>query len=312
MYRRLLAAIVALFVLAGCGGSATSTQPAAEAPAGDSNRVGLSAGAPREAAGASSDSDGGTTTDTSNNTTSPSNAAQFGRMVIRTAQISLLVENTDDAEVKVRNLVQSMGGYVLSSETRGDEESRNVALTFKVPAERFDDALNSVASFATKVQNRSVTGEDVTDQFVDTEARLRTLRATEARLLDFLKAAQTTEEALQVNQQLTNLQGEIEQASGRIQLLKQSTAFSTITVTMQPNIALALTSNSPWSPGTVARQSWQNLIGFAQGIADIAIAFAIWLPVWGTMLLIGFLAWRRIRRNDVRSVAAPQTTPPTN
>ncbi len=210
---------------------------------------GLSAAAPQEAAGASSDSDGGTTTGTSNNTTSPSNAAQFGRMVIRTAQISLLVENTDDAEVKVRNLVQSMGGYVLSSETRGDEESRNVALTFKVPAERFDDALNSVASFATKVQNRSVTGEDVTDQFVDTEARLRTLRATETRLLDFLKAAQTTEEALQVNQQLTNLQGEIEQASGRIQLLKQSTAFSTITVTMQPNIALALTANSPWSPG---------------------------------------------------------------
>lgn len=169
-----------------------------------------------------------------------------------------------------------------------------------------------MAAFATRVQNRSVTGEDVTDQFVDTEARLRTLRATEARLLEFLKAARNTEEALQVNEQLTNLQGEIEQASGRIQLLKQSTSFSTITVTMQPNIALALSADSPWSPGTVARQSWQNLVGFGQGLADIAIAFAIWLPVWGTLLVIGLLVWRRTQRKDVHPHTTPQTTPPTS
>lgn len=143
MYRRLLVAIVALFALAGCGGSTTatsSTQPYSESLAAEP--AGGNAGAavaPQEAAVAAAEG-GESTTDTSSNTTAPSNAAQFGRMVIRTAQISLLVENTDATEVKVRNLVQTMGGYVLTSQTSGDEESRNVALTFKVPAERFDDS----------------------------------------------------------------------------------------------------------------------------------------------------------------------------
>ena len=299
MYRRLLVAIVALVVLAGCGGTAASTSNSSE---------GYSASAPTTAAaeggeGAArvdSSSAGGTTENTSNpNTTSPANAAQFGRMVIRTAQLSLLVENTDATEAKVRNLVQTIGGYILTSETNGDEENRNVSLTFKVPAERFDEALNNLAQFATKVQNRSVTGEDVTDQFVDTEARLRTLRATEARLLEFLNAAKTTEEALQVNEQLTNLQGQIEQASGRIQLLKQSTSFSTITVNMQPNTLLAFSSDETWAPQTVARQSWRNLVGFTQGLADIVIAFAIWLPVWGTLLFVGLALRRRFGRRPV-------------
>jgi hypothetical protein len=307
MYRRLLVAIVALVVLAGCGGTAASTGSYSEATSAAASApqaaapVGGEAAVPVEAASA----DDGTTGSTSNpDTTSPANATQFGRMVIRTAQLSLLVDDTDATEAKVRDLVQTMGGYVLASQTNGDEEQRSVSLTFKVPAERFDEALNNLAHFATKVQNRNVTGEDVTDQFVDTEARLRTLRATEARLLEFLKAAKTTEEALQVNEQLTNLQGEIEQASGRIQLLKQSTSFSTITVNMQPNILLAFSSDESWSPGMVARQSWQNLVQFTQGIADIAIAFAIWLPVWGTLLLIGLALWRRFGRGPV----APPTT----
>jgi TolA-binding protein len=306
MYRRLLAAIVALLLLAGCGGTVSSpTASISEAPASDaSGGARMDSGLNTEQAAVA---EGTTAPGANSNTASQSNAAQFARMVIKTAQISLLVENTDDAETKVRSLVSSMGGYVLNSATTGEEESRNVQLTFKVPAERFDDALNGVASFATKVQNRSVTGEDVTDQFVDTESRLRTLHATEARLLDFLKAARNTEEALRVNEQLTALQGEIEQASGRIQLLKQSTSYSTITVTMQPTVVFAITPDAGWSPWTVARQSWHNLVSFGQGLADLAIAITIWVPVWGTLAVIGLLVWRRLGRRP-----APAPAPPAN
>ncbi len=111
--------------------------------------------------------------------------------------------------------MQGLRGYVLSSATSGDPEHRSVRLSIKVPVENFDDALNKLEALAVKVENRTVTGEDVTDEFVDTQSRLRNLHATEARLLQFLKDAKTVEEALTVNQQLTELQGQIEQASGR-------------------------------------------------------------------------------------------------
>lgn len=301
MVRRYVVAFVMLLAFTACGGTATSTTSGYSQPESGANRVdsGLAQPAAEQAAGAAAPASGEGTT---NNTSNPNVEAQFGRMVIRTANLSLVVESPDEAEANIRNLVQTIGGYVLSSETSGDEEGRNIRLTFKVPVAQFDRALDNVAQFAVKVQNRTVTGEDVTDQFVDTEARLRTLRATEARLLEFLEAARNTEEALQVNQQLTMLQGEIEQASGRIEMLKQSTAFSTITVDLQPNVAFALEAESTWSPMIVARQSWQNLLQFAQGIADIGIALAIWSPVWGVMALVALAVWRRWGRT---------TTPPT-
>jgi hypothetical protein len=308
MIRRFVVAVVMLTIFTACGGTAATTENATsaaayDAGAGATTADGLAPAAGQEAPAAPIAEGGeGTTSNTSN----PNTEAQFGRMVIRTANLSLLVESADEAEAKVRNLVQSVGGYVLSSETSGDEESRNVQLTFKVPVAQFDRTLDSVAQFAVKVQSRSVTGEDVTDQFVDTEARLRTLRATEARLLEFLAAARNTEEALQVNEQLTMLQGEIEQASGRLEMLKQSTAFSTITVDLQPNILLALDTNASWSPMVVARQSWQNLVVFMQGVADIAIALAVWTPVWAILGLVAFIVWRRWGR----STTPQQPTPP--
>jgi hypothetical protein len=217
-------------------------------------------------------------------------------MVIRTATLTLLVTKPDDAEAQVRGLVQGMSGYVLSSTTTGDEDRRSVQLTLKVPVERFDATLDALEKLAVKVQNRTVTGQDVTDEFVDTESRLRNLHATEARLLEFLKNTKTVEEALAVNQQLTDLQGQIEQATGRIQFLKQSTAFSTISVDLQPKLLLPLTTDDGWTPGATAYRAWRSLLGFAQGIADIGIGLAIWSPVWGFVLLAGIFVWRRLGR----------------
>jgi len=217
-------------------------------------------------------------------------------MVIRNATLSLLVATVDEAEARVRSLAQTLGGYVLQSETSGDEERRSVRLTFKVPVERFDDTINELKKLAVKVQSQSVSGQDVTEEFVDLESRLRTLRATETRLLEFLRQAKTVEEALLVNQQLTDLQGQIEQAEGRRNFLRESTAFSTINVDLQPQTLLAITSPDGWTPRTAARSALRGLLAFVQGLADIGITLAIWAPVWGAFVLAGMLFWRRFGR----------------
>ena len=307
MYRRWISIVLALLVLTACGGSAatsgiapTEAPAAGEAAAGAAEDVEEAAAA--DAAQPASEAEqpalfpnapaGGT----AGNAPSNDNAAPFGRMVIHNATLSLLVESADAAEQRVRTLVQNLGGYILESSTSGDEEHRSVRLVFKVPVERFNDALNELENFAIKVQNRSVTGQDVTEEFVDLESRLHNLEATEARLLEFLEQAETVEEALMVNQQLTDLQGQIEQARGRIQFLQESVAYSTINVDLNPEIIFTLSDPESWSPRIAASRAWHDLLVFAQGLADTAIALAIWFPVWGLLLFTAMLVWRRFGR----------------
>ncbi len=302
MYRRALSIALTLLALTSCGGMAATSQSAgratpAAAPAGAGATTAAAAGQPADAehpAAANNVGTGGAAAPAK--ATSKLTAQQFGRKVILNATMSLLVNKADETEQNVRALVQNLGGYVLQSQTSGDEDRRSVHLTVKVPAARFDDALNALESktFAIKVLGRSVSGQDVTDEFVDTESRLRNLKATEARLLDFLNKAKSVEEALQVNQQLTELQGQIEQASGRIKFLSESTAFSTISLDLQPDVPLVLAKVETWRPGIAASSAWHNLLAFAQGLADAAIVLAIWSPVWGSLLLLALIVWRRL------------------
>jgi hypothetical protein len=314
MNRRWRAVLLLLLLLTACGGSAsTGTEQAASANGG--------AAASAPAAGDSSDesavretsnqgsAEGGTTGNTGSEAGTEQGTAPLGRMVIRNATLRLLVDTVDDAERSVRSLVQTAGGYLLESNTSGGDVNPSVRLVFKVPAERFDQMINDLEKLARKVQDRSITGTDVTEEFVDIESRLRNLRATEARLLEFLQEAKTVEEALLVNQQLTELQGQIEQASGRLTYLKENVAYSTVTVDLETEAPLiALDEPDTWRPGVRATRAWQSLLSFAQGLADIAIALAIWSPVWGLLAGAGWMIWRRTNRRNAPppAPASPQ------
>lgn len=317
MHRRCASIMLALLLLTACGGAAASTSSQAQpesrgimtSPASGEAAAGGGAAAPAAPAAAQSgaaDKATGNTTGAASGAPPKQNAAQFGRKVILNASLTLQVKSADQTEQKVRELVERLGGYVVKSETSGDDERRSVRLTVKVPSPRFDEALNTLTSsqYAGKVLNRNVSGQDVTEEYVDLESRLRALKATESRLLDFLKDAKTVPEALQVNQQLTDLQTQIEQVTGRMKYLDQSTGFSTINLELQPDTVFALASPHGWQPGLTARNAWNQLLEFAQGIADVAIVMGIWSPVWALPLIAGLLFWRR----SGRRIAPPQPT----
>jgi transcription antitermination factor NusG len=305
MAHKIITGLLILLLLAACGGAAGSTgtsDPAQEAAnRGDTGGTTGGAASPAAspaAAPAPPAAAGGSTGSKGEQPVAERNTqSQFNRLVIRTANISLIVQNVDSAEAQIRQIAESRGGFVLGSEVNGDDQQRRASMSFKVPAIRFDEALAAVAKLALDVEAQNVQGQDVTDEFVDLESRVRNLRAVETRLLDFLKQAQKVEEALQVNQQLTEIQGQIEQAQGRITYLKESAAYSTINVSMrgEPTI-ISVTPDNVWSPGTTARAAAQNVIAFAQVLADILIVFAVWLPVWLPALIVGVWFWRRSGR----------------
>lgn len=230
------------------------------------------------------------------------------RLVIKTAELSLEVEDARSAETDVRALVAKLGGYVVRVQTSGSDERMSSTITFRVPAPRFDEALSGVQGLAKRVFSRTVSGDDVTEEFVDLESRLKNLEATRDRLQAFLDKAANVDEALKVNESLTEIQGQIEQIKGRQQFLKQSAALSTITVTVSPvPPPTPIVEEDSWQPLAVARGALRGLVGFGQGLASVAIVLLVWSPVWLILGLLGVWLRRRFFTRAARP-AKPSAT----
>jgi hypothetical protein len=155
------------------------------------------------------------------------------RMVIRSAYLSLVVEDISASIVQIENLAGTYGGYVVNSNV-GEENNRVYgSISFRVDANRFNEALQALRNLAADVRSESTSGQDVTEEYVDLDARLRNLEASEAQLLELMKQAGTVEEILKVQQELVSTREEIETTKGRMQYLEQSSALSYISVTLE-------------------------------------------------------------------------------
>ncbi len=155
------------------------------------------------------------------------------RMVIRTASMALLVEDVTASLNEITNLANVNGGYVINSDKREDQSRLYASINFRVDAAKFSDTLQALRNLAVDVRSESTTGQDVTEEYVDLDAQLRNLEASETQLLALMEKAGKVEEILQVQQQLTNTRGQIEQIKGRMQYLQQSTSLSSIYVSLE-------------------------------------------------------------------------------
>jgi hypothetical protein len=298
---RIIPILALTLALGACGGSSSNS------PVFTSINQGLdgsAAPAPAMEAPAAS-AGGGATALEQGNAPGQAQAQNLERIVIKTADLALQVDSARDAEASLRVLVGQLGGYVVKVETSGTDESMSARVTFRVPAERFDQALSGVQGLARKVLARTVAGDDVTEEFVDLEARLKNLEATRDRLQSFLDKATNVEDALKVNQALSDLQGQIEQLKGRKEFLQQSAALSTISVSLSPVPALApIVAEEGWQPLGVARDALRSLVSFGQGLATLAIVALVWAPVWLPLVLLGLWLRRRWRGRLARPKAA--------
>lgn len=249
---------------------------------------------------------------------SVSDAANFQdagteRLIIRTGDISIVVTNTDEALARIAAMAEDNGGWVVNSYVfQADENAKSGTITIRVPAEGFQSALDTISALAVEVQSLSTSGQDVTEEYVDLEARLGNLEATADRVRGFLEETRNVEEALAVNQELSRLEGEIEVIKGRMQYLSQSAAFSTITANLTPDILAQPVQTGSWQPGGVAKQALEALIAGLQSLANILIWLVIYvLPI---ALLIGiplFLLVRYVlRRRRAKTTAVPPADQP--
>ncbi|MDF9759119.1 hypothetical protein OKW24_000892 [Peribacillus simplex] len=160
-------------------------------------------------------------------------AATNDRMVIHQAQLQLKVKNLEKTQMKIERKANEYGGYIVESNVyREDEERVEGTITVRIPEARFQDFLVVTEGQASEVVGRNVTGQDVTEQYVDLKARLKSKRAMEERLLAFMQDAKKTEDLLKISSDLAAVQEEIEQLTGQMKYLENQTSYSTVTITL--------------------------------------------------------------------------------
>jgi hypothetical protein len=231
--------------------------------------------------------------------------AGIERLIIRNAWLDLVVPDTEAALDEVNDLVDELGGYVVESNLNQYQEGLQAYVTLRIPAESLDDALARIRALATEVRGERVSGQDVTEDYVDLQSRLRYLEATEKRLLEFLEEAEDTEAALAVYENLQQIQADIEQVKGKIQFLEQSAAMATVTLEIIPDELAQPIQVGGWHPEGTLRNAFQTLIRVLQFLVDAAIVIlvlivpvlvAIAIPIAGLFFLIRAIVRRRRAR----------------
>ncbi len=155
------------------------------------------------------------------------------RMIVRTGNVILVVEDVPVAIDEITLMADSFDGYVVSSSVWKEGERLVGNITIRVLAEYFDDAMSALRDMAVDVTSESSTSKDVTEEYVDLTAKLANLEATEKQLLVIMEKAETVEDILEVQRELTNVRGEIEQTKARMQYLEQTSATSLIEIYLE-------------------------------------------------------------------------------
>lgn len=286
------------FVLAACGAAGMA------AP-------GASAGAPGPvfAGGDGDGNDNGNGTGNGNGSGSGANPAPIDLLIIKTGEMTLQVAGIDAAVTAAGQHVAALGGYASASRRAGDGESAFASITFRIPADRWDEALAGLRGLAEKVLDEQTGTEDVTSQVVDLAARIRNLQATELALQEIMARATDIEDVLAVQAELTQVREQIERLEAQKGDLEERAAYSTLTVGFQTKPTPVLTAQEQFDPSTEVDRASASLVGILQALATAGIWFGIvWLPilvVLAVAALIGLAIWRRLQRGRDAAPATP-------
>jgi hypothetical protein len=231
----------------------------------------------------------------------PSTARENLKFVKR-ARLRFRVNDYAEARAAVPRRVQQADGYVASSEERRTGPRRQVKMTARVPAQHFDALVDTLLTLAEEIDTRRLSVEDVTEEFVDVQARLRTRRAVEERYVSLLNEADTVEDILRVEDELSQVREQIERVKGRLKYLKDRVALSTVRLTSYERLDRSVLSDAP---GFFERSGGAFVSGW-QGLLRLMLVL---INLWPLLLVaaLGAYAFHVYRTRRPSSETAPAT-----
>jgi hypothetical protein len=222
--------------------------------------------------------------------------------VVKTGTIALVVGDGDVSSTigGVIRAARAQGGYVASSNSSEYGDSPSGEVTVRVPVARFEDLVAAVRGLNAEVRTASTSGKDVTAEYADLEAQLRTLRATRERFLVILGQTKTISEILTVQQRVDNVSGQIDRLEGSRKLLESQSDLSTLTVSVSekddPVVRVAAHRNG------LSQALHDAKDGFVTGIESIirhSGRALLWLICLGALFLLARGTWKVARRSLV-------------
>lgn len=153
------------------------------------------------------------------------------RKIIREGEIYFECRDVLETENFLKSEVKTVKGYISNESANSYGERTEKRLSIRIPSDQLDALLEKIQAHAVKIENTNIRSEDVTEQYIDVEARLKTKKELEIRYLSLLQQAKNVDEILQIERELSNIRGEIESMQGRLNYLKDRTSLSTLNVT---------------------------------------------------------------------------------
>jgi len=235
--------------------------------------------------------------------------AREDREVIRRASLELHASDTRAAFDEIVAMVESIGGFVANANvfpTSSDDEQPRVSMTLRVPSAELNETMTAIKESVDDVVAESQSAEDVTEQFIDLEARLTNLQALETELRALLEEVRMQENAdpeklLRVFNELSSVRGQIEQIQSQINYLEEATSLATLEVQLTQTPSSAPIVDEAWAPAQTVRDALGDLVNGLQGVANWAISFALYvlpmlLIILGPIAAIGVFVYRRFLR----------------
>ena len=244
-----------------------------------------------------------------------STAEAADRKIIRNANLTMEVNSTTEAQQRVTSIAESHGGFVVTSESKQREDADpakrtlDIKLVVRIPATQFGVALEEIRKLANNLREENVTGQDVTEEFIDLEARIKTQRALELQFLEIMKQARKVEDALEVQRQIADVRTDIEKLEGRKRFLENRASLSTITINIEAPRPMVAVSTTGF--GRELRDSVSDAIDVGSAVILFLIRFVIVMIPIGLFVLLplGLVVRYLVRRAKRIRLAEALSTP---
>ncbi len=235
------------------------------------------------------------------------------QLIVYTGSLDLEVADIDAAVSQAQALITGLGGHIASSTASDSGKNKSANVTYRIPAERWSDALNGLKGLAARIVNEQTSSENVTGKVVDLDARIANLQTSELALQGIMAKATTITDILKVQAELTQVQGDIESMTAQRDLLSNQAALATLEVGFNvpaaPEVAQA---SQGWDLGKEIDSALASLVRVGQGVASaliwlLIVALPIVLPIFLIIWIISRLYRRWQRANAPLAVEAPST-----
>ena len=304
---KLLFLLLPLLLIAGCEQYAPSSRQ--EGKTDTSAKVVSNEQVSRDQAGADPQSPMMQQVSLSQADQSQSMAEAMNRKILRNAELTLETPDPAAVQRKITTIAESLGGFVVTSESKqrqlreSGQQELEVNVVVRVPAPQFGTALDQIRAEGARVILEKATGQDVTEEFIDLEARIKTQKALELQFLEIMKQANKVADALEVQRQIADVRTEIEKLEGRKRFLENRASLSTITVNLQTPAAIVVSTSGF---GRNIREAVADSVAVATGIVLFLVRFVIvMVPIFILIIIPGALLARFVFRRAKRIQLSP-------